>query len=108
MNADGMTSRNYAIYNQRSVFVFDSPRFGRFVYIAIGALCVGSVRSFISIGTRINKGDKLGSFEFGGSTIAMVFAKGAVQFDADLTQASRARVESHVNATVGQQIETAQ
>lgn len=97
-----MPSKNYAIYNQRSVFVFDSVPFGRFIYIAIGALCVGSVRSALAVGGNIAKGDVLGQFEFGGSTIATVWPGQSIAFDTDIVQASRLKVESYVN--VGQQI----
>ena len=44
VNADGMTSKNYAILNQRTVMLFHSPLVGTYAYVAIGALCVGSIR----------------------------------------------------------------
>lgn len=102
VNSDGMTSRNYAIYNQRTVMIFDSPLVGEFAYVAIGALCVGSVHvpspNDTSIpappGTTYDRGDSLGYFEFGGSTIALVFQPGTVRFEDDLVFASQRRVET--------------
>jgi phosphatidylserine decarboxylase len=108
VNADGMTSRNYAIYNQRTVMLFDSPDVGQYAYVAIGALCVGSVqipdpassastdglKPQAPIGTQYARGDDLGYFQFGGSTIALVFRPGVVRFDDDIIFASQRKVES--------------
>lgn len=111
VNADAMTSRNYAIYNQRTVMIFNSPLVGDYAFVAIGALCVGSVRipdpldnsREASPGTFYAKGSRLGYFQFGGSTIALVFRQGTVRLEDDIIFASQRKVESlvQVNARVG-------
>ena len=40
--------------------------------IAVGATCVGSVDLTVKPGSKVNHGDDIGSFGFGGSCIALV------------------------------------
>lgn len=41
-------------------------------------------------GSYINKGDELGMFQFGGSSIVVTFEKGRIEFDKDLLDVSKA------------------
>ena len=113
VNADAMRSRNYGLYNQRTVMLFNSTLVGPYAYVAIGALCVGSVTveppsnsgsaagagagDSNPVGQTYAKGDKLGYFEFGGSTVALVFRPGTVRIDDHLTFASLSAVETKLN-----------
>ncbi len=139
VNADAMTSKNYAIYNQRKgqlhqcnepahnrqslrkwahqalfsffflffcLALFPSPvavidtagyaNIGLVAYVSIGALCVGSITFLPSVGSTITKGDDLGFFQFGGSTVALVFEKGQVEFEKDIMEHSVNKVETLV------------
>lgn len=99
VNADGITSGNYAILNQRTVVVIDTAGhgdLGHVAFVAIGALCVGSVTITPAVGSTLTKGQPLGYFEFGGSTVAVVFQSGRVDFDQDLLHNSRQKVETLV------------
>jgi len=99
VNADGMTSRNYAIYNQRRVLVLDTAGYaniGRVAYVAIGALCVGSITFVPAVGDLVSKGDDLGYFQFGGSTVAVIFERRTVQFEQDILEHSAMRIETLV------------
>ena len=40
-------------------------------------------------GTKIEKGDELGIFQFGGSSIIVAFQQGRIQFDEDILKASK-------------------
>src|SRR5262249_22391903 len=69
VNADGMTSKNYAIYNQRVVAIIDTTgqaNIGQVAYVAIGALCVGSITFLPQVGDPVIKGEPIGYFQFGG------------------------------------------
>lgn len=44
---------------------------------------------FQTPGTKIEKGDELGIFQFGGSSIILAFQKGRVKFDDDLRDCSK-------------------
>ncbi|KAG9069117.1 hypothetical protein KI688_010012 [Linnemannia hyalina] len=47
-------------------------------------------------GTKLEKGDELGYFAYGGSTCILLFKKGTVQFDQDLIENSKKGVETLV------------
>lgn len=65
--------------------------------VAIGALLVGSIGWDKSPGERIEKGDGLGYFQYGGSTVVCVFPAG-VEWDADLLKSSENGLETLVRA----------
>ena len=44
-------------------------------------------------GTEIRKGDELGIFQFGGSSIVVAFQKGRIHFDDDLRECSENRIQ---------------
>jgi phosphatidylserine decarboxylase len=102
VNADGMRSNNDAIYNQRQVLTFETDAanggggFGRVAVVPIGATCVGSIKVTPPVGALLQKGDELGMFQFGGSTVVVVFEAGRVVFDEDLLLHSTRGVESMV------------
>jgi len=58
-------------------------------FVAIGALLVGSVNWSKKPGETVRKGDDLGWFAYGGSTVVCVFPREAgIQWDDDLRRAS--------------------
>lgn len=95
VGVDGMTSKNYAIYNQRMVVLMEAPYVGQFAFVAIGALCVGSVTIEALNGTTVEKGTELGYFLFGGSTVALVFQPGTVRLEDDVFLHSINKVEAY-------------
>ncbi|KAF9138199.1 hypothetical protein BG015_002464 [Linnemannia schmuckeri] len=90
--------------NVRVVSVLDleeqegNEAFDRCVFVSIGALLVGSIELTGGKvpGTKVEKGDELGYFAYGGSTCVLLFKKGAVQFDQDLIESSKNGVETLV------------
>ena len=63
-------------------------------FVAIGALLVGSIAWMKGAGEKIMRGENLGYFAYGGSTVIAVFPKRAnIQWDEDLLQASEAKIE---------------
>ena len=87
--------------NKRSVVVANSPTFGKIAYIAIGALLVGSIQfTNITQGRTLSKGEEVGYFAFGGSTIILVFQKDRVKWDQDLLNTSKDGLESLVKIFV--------
>lgn len=53
-------------------------------------------------GGEIKKGDELGYFQFGGSSIIVAFRKGRLEFDRDLIDLSRQKVQ--ISVEVGMRI----
>ncbi|KAF9516100.1 hypothetical protein BS47DRAFT_1371809 [Hydnum rufescens UP504] len=71
--------------------------------VAIGALLVGSVDWTNASGSEVKKGDDLGWFQYGGSTVILLFPQEAgVTWDSDLLSASEKSVETMVK--VGEHI----
>jgi len=95
VNADAMRAEDDAIYNER-VSVFIQTPFGQVAFVALGAACVGSIQVFPAVGANITKGQLLGTFQFGGSTCAVMFEANRLQWDADVATMSSQAVESLV------------
>lgn len=78
--------------NRRSVMVVErSPGSAPVAIIAVGAMLVGSIKYVDGVevpGTQVNRGQCLGAFLYGGSTVLVVYPRGEVQFDDDLVKYS--------------------
>ena len=100
------TDLNVFTENRRIVTVIKSDTFGQVAYVQIGALLVGSIiqTGAGKIGNVVKKGDEMGYFAYGGSTIVTVFQKDKVKFDSDLITSSDNALETIVR--VGEHIGT--
>jgi len=69
--------------NSREYEVMDTVNFGRVVQMEVGALFVGRIvnRDISDSKRQFKRGDEKGMFEFGGSTVVMLFQKDAVVLD---------------------------
>jgi phosphatidylserine decarboxylase len=47
-------------------------------------------------GSVVGKGDELGIFQFGASSIIVAFRKGSIRFDEDLLKNSQVRIQTSV------------
>ncbi|CAF1369706.1 unnamed protein product, partial [Didymodactylos carnosus] len=90
--------------NQRVVTTIDTGEelFGVVGFVAIGALLVGSINFTVEEEQHINKGDEVGYFAYGGSTIVAVFKDSVVKWDDDLIHNSNNSMETLVR--MGEQI----
>jgi len=90
--------------NRRIVSMIQSPTFGMVAFVQIGALLVGSIvqTGVKQIGATVTRGEELGYFAYGGSTVVAVFEPGMVVFDADLVNSSVNAYETYVR--VGERI----
>ncbi|EGN98625.1 hypothetical protein SERLA73DRAFT_89562 [Serpula lacrymans var. lacrymans S7.3] len=87
--------------NARKIVPIDSPQFGRVMAVCIGAMMVGSIQTTVQEGDEVKRGQELGYFAFGGSTVVVLFEKGAVQWDEDLLINGRASLETLVRVGMG-------
>lgn len=74
--------------NRRSVMIVKHATTGaRIAIIAVGAMLVGSL-SYVAgcsqPGTQIKRGQCLGAFYYGGSTVIVLYPRGEIQIDQDL------------------------
>ncbi|KAH9986068.1 phosphatidylserine decarboxylase-domain-containing protein [Russula vinacea] len=87
--------------NARKVVPIDSPQFGRVMAVCIGAMMVGSIKTTVSEGDFVKRGQEFGYFAFGGSTIVCLFERNAVEWDEDLLINGRASLETLVRVGMG-------
>ena len=75
----------YPIYkeNTRQFSLLKSDHFKTVLMMEVGALLVGKIRNYKGH-AKVSKGEEKGRFEFGGSTVVLIFEKDAVTIDKDL------------------------
>ncbi|XP_027106336.1 phosphatidylserine decarboxylase proenzyme 2 isoform X1 [Coffea arabica] len=88
--------------NKRVVCIISTADFGKVAFVAIGATMVGSITFSKKLGEYVQKGDELGYFSFGGSTVICVFEKDRIKIDEDLLENSERSLETLVS--VGMQL----
>ena len=100
-----MLSNNLVYYNQRRVMIIDTATFGPVAFVAIGATCVGSIIIGPTANSTIVKGEDIGRFEFGGSTILLLFGPSTVTVAPDLITNTQSLVETyvHMGTEIGRQ-----
>ncbi len=88
--------------NKRSITEIKTASFGQIACIEVGALNVGSIIQTYVPGTVI-RGHEKGYFQFGGSTIVLLFGPNSILFDDDLLTDSSNGIEVQVSAgeTIG-------
>eukprot|EP01028_Stygiella_incarcerata_P003430 TRINITY_DN1682_c0_g1_i1.p1 TRINITY_DN1682_c0_g1~~TRINITY_DN1682_c0_g1_i1.p1 ORF type:complete len:757 (+),score=209.80 TRINITY_DN1682_c0_g1_i1:121-2391(+) len=89
--------------NKRVVQIVETEAFGTVVIVIVGATMVGSIIMTKHEGDMVTKGDELGYFAFGGSTLLVLFEHGKIEFDGDLLENSRQPIETliRVGASIG-------
>lgn len=70
--------------------------------INVGAMLVGSIIETVKQGDQVKRGDCTGYFQYGGSTVLVLFPPGAVKWDEDLVVNSKKGLETAVR--VGERI----
>lgn len=86
------TSVDILTSNARCAICLASKEFGRVLFVAIGATDVGTVEineKCRRAGSTVKKGEEIGLFQFGGSSIIVAFEEGRIQFEEDLLSVSR-------------------
>lgn len=82
--------------NYRMFTLFDSDHFGQIAMMEIGAFTVGSIQQRFNPGVRVPKGARKGFFELGGSTVVLLFQRGAIRLDEDLCARTEENIETFV------------
>lgn len=88
--------------NVRVVVPIVTETFGTVVLVGVGAMMVGSTIITVKEGQEVQRGDEIGYFKFGGSTVLLLFEKKYLQFDSDIVNNSKLCIETLVR--VGQSI----
>jgi len=77
--------------NRRSVMTIKRTSTGNTIaLVAVGAMLVGSIKYVpgVEVGAEVHRGQCLGAFYYGGSTVIVLYPKGEVEHDADLVKNS--------------------
>jgi len=85
--------------NKRVILPIRSTAFGLVTLVIVGATDTGSINLTVAQDQKVNKGDELGLFAFGGSTVVVLFQENAIHYDQDLIDHSAQVLETLV--TVG-------
>lgn len=76
----GTKSQGYeAMVNTRGLIVIENPSIGKVAVVPIGITEISSVTISVNVGDRVKKGEEIGWFSYGGSSLALVFEKGMVK-----------------------------
>ncbi len=80
--------------------MIDTDRFGKMVQMEVGALLVGKITNDPQFDAEsiVWAGDEKGYFEFGGSTIILLFQAGVLEMDSSLERRRDANYETAVRA----------
>ncbi|MFO8059184.1 MAG: phosphatidylserine decarboxylase [Bacillota bacterium] len=71
--------------HKRLCYLIETEDFGMVAMIPVGFWGVGSCINERQVGEYVEKGDELGHFGYGGSSILLIFEPGAVQFIPEVT-----------------------
>lgn len=95
--------KKYKVFseNAREVTILDTNEFGKVAYIEVGAMIIGKIVNEDK--TEFKKGEEKGHFEFGGSTIIVLFEKGKVKINDVILDNTKNDIETIVK--LGQNIE---
>jgi len=75
--------------HKRLCYLIETDDFGMVAMIPVGFWGVGSCINERQVGDFVEKGDELGHFGYGGSSILLVFEPGAIQFIPEVTGEGR-------------------
>lgn len=92
-----LANEHYEIYheNTREYCTLNSENFGEIIVMEVGALCVGRIVNEKNRGI-VKRGEEKGRFEFGGSTVILLFQKDAVKWKKQLLENSDSGRETPV------------
>ncbi len=82
--------------NKREFCILSSEDKGDIVIAPVGATMVGSIIETYTPNQRINKGDEMGYFAFGGSTIVLLIDKNKITIDPDILENTKNKIETAV------------
>lgn len=86
--------------NVRTVVQMETKEYGIVEIVLVGAMMVGSIIITARLDEEVIKGQELGYFKFGGSTVVLIFPKKSngniIEWDADLISNSNKKLETLV------------
>lgn len=84
--------------NKRVLNMVQTPKFGFYAFVEIGATNVGGIVNTRRVGDFVARGDEAGYFNFGGSCIITIFPKRKIIWDQSLEKMSSSGIECYAKA----------
>ncbi|MDR0679488.1 MAG: archaetidylserine decarboxylase [Puniceicoccales bacterium] len=84
------------LQNKRMSTVLQTKLCGQILMIEIGATCVGSIQQTFTPFQEALKGAEKGYFQFGGSTVILLFERDRIKFSEDLLANTQDGIETYV------------
>ncbi|MDP5169976.1 MAG: archaetidylserine decarboxylase [Bacteroidia bacterium] len=90
--------------NKREYTILASRQYGDVIVSPVGATMVGTIVETYKPNAEVKKGEEMGYFAFGGSSVLMLINKSKITIDADLLENTRNGMETAVlmGETIGQ------
>jgi phosphatidylserine decarboxylase len=82
--------------NKREFLTLSTKEKGDILLSPVGATMVGTIISTYQPNTFVNKGDEMGYFAFGGSTVLMLVDRDRVKIDSDILKNTKNKIETAV------------
>ncbi len=82
--------------NARSYSLLHSQAIGQMIQMEVGAMMVGRIENHQGGSAAVAQGDEKGYFAFGGSTVILLFQKGAITLDDEIIENSQNGLETIV------------
>lgn len=82
--------------NKREYCILNSKEKGDIIIAPVGATMVGSIMETYTPNQHIKKGDEMGYFKFGGSTIVLIVDKNKLKIDSDILNNTKNHIETFV------------
>jgi len=86
------------VENERRSIILKTQQLSDVAMVAVGALCVGKIVLTCKSNVSYKKGDEVGYFEFGGSTVVLIFKQGIFCPDEKILKHSKDGFETAVRA----------
>ncbi len=92
-------ARNFArvfCENKREFCILNTEDKGEVILAPVGATMVGSIIETYQPNTLVEKGDEMGYFAFGGSTVVILINKDKIKIDSDILENTKNKIETYV------------
>lgn len=90
--------------NKREYCILKTPDKGEILLAPVGATMVGSIIETYTPDQEVKKGDEMGYFAFGGSTVVVLIDKNNIEIDKDIIENTKNKLETFVK--IGETIGT--
>jgi phosphatidylserine decarboxylase len=88
--------------NERQISILKTKEFGDLAFVTVGAMMVGKIIQTFLPDKEYKKGDEMGYFSFGGSSIVILIESGKIIVDQNFIDNSKKNIETSVK--MGQRI----